>query len=69
MLLARLEGTDSSLTGADRPLLIYRDDATGERIELTAAALGEWAARTALLLREDCKLGARAAAEGATRIL
>lgn len=49
--------------GADRPLLTYYDDATGERTELTAAALGGWAARTAGLLREGCRLdvGDRAA--------
>jgi uncharacterized protein (TIGR03089 family) len=54
--LATLAG--DSLAGADRPLLIYYDDATGERTELTAAALGGWAARTAGLLRQECGLGA-----------
>jgi hypothetical protein len=39
---------------ADRPLLTYYDDATGERTGLSAAALGGWAARTAGLLREGC---------------
>ena len=47
-----------SLAGADRPLLTYYDDATGERAEFTAATLGGWAARTAGLLREGCRLGA-----------
>jgi len=42
---------------ADRPLLTYYDDATGERTELSAAALGGWAARTAALLHEGCGLG------------
>lgn len=48
---------------ADRPLLTYCDDATGERTELTAAALGGWVARTASLLRDGCGLtsGDRAA--------
>ncbi|MFC0534015.1 TIGR03089 family protein [Phytohabitans kaempferiae] len=49
--------------GADRPLLTYCDDATGERTDLTAVELGGWAARTAGLLRDDCGLvaGDRAA--------
>jgi uncharacterized protein (TIGR03089 family) len=53
----------AAVVGADRPLLTYYDDATGERTDLTAAELGGWAARTAVLLREDCGLdvGARAA--------
>ncbi|MEV6925771.1 TIGR03089 family protein [Dactylosporangium sp. NPDC051485] len=42
---------------ADAPLLTYYDDATGERTELSATALGEWAARVAGLLREECGLG------------
>jgi uncharacterized protein (TIGR03089 family) len=42
---------------AARPLLTYYDDATGERTDLTAAALGGWAARTAALLHEGCELG------------
>jgi uncharacterized protein (TIGR03089 family) len=47
----------------DRPLFTYYDDATGERTELTAAALGGWAARTANLLVDGCGLdsGGRAA--------
>ena len=44
--------------GVDRPLLTYCDDATGERTELTAAALGSWVARTAGLLRDGCQLTA-----------
>jgi uncharacterized protein (TIGR03089 family) len=43
--------------GADRPLLTYYDDATGERTELSATALGGWASRTAGLLHEGCGLG------------
>jgi uncharacterized protein (TIGR03089 family) len=42
---------------AGRPLLTYYDDATGERTELSTAALAGWAARTACLLREGCGLG------------
>jgi len=44
-------------------LLTYCDDATGERTVLTAVELGEWAARTAGLLGDDCLLvaGDRAA--------
>jgi uncharacterized protein (TIGR03089 family) len=42
---------------ADHPLLTYYDDATGERTELSAVALGGWAARTAGLLHEGCGLG------------
>jgi uncharacterized protein (TIGR03089 family) len=37
-------------------LLTFYDDATGERAELSAAALGMWAARTAWLLRDGCGL-------------
>ncbi|MFR9779382.1 TIGR03089 family protein, partial [Micromonospora sp. MS34] len=44
-------------TGTDRPLLTYHDDATGERTELTARQLGDWAARSAALLRDGCGLG------------
>jgi uncharacterized protein (TIGR03089 family) len=39
-------------------LLTYCDDATGERTTLTAVELGEWAARTAGLLRDGCGLEA-----------
>jgi uncharacterized protein (TIGR03089 family) len=42
---------------ATRPLLTYCDDATGERTELSAAMLGNWAARTANLLTHGCGLG------------
>ncbi|MBY8871797.1 AMP-binding protein [Micromonospora sp. PLK6-60] len=44
-------------TGTDEPLLTYVDDATGERTALTAPQLGEWAARSAALLRDGCGLG------------
>ncbi|GAB3806747.1 TIGR03089 family protein [Micromonospora zhanjiangensis] len=38
------------------PLLTYLDAATGERAELSAAQLGGWAARTAHLLLDECRL-------------
>ena len=37
-------------------LLTYYDDATGERVGLGAAALGEWSAATAALLTRECGL-------------
>lgn len=40
-----------------RPLLTYYDDATGERIELSATTLGNWVVKTANLLIDDCGLG------------
>lgn len=42
---------------AGLPLLTYVDDATGERTELAAHQLGDWAARSAGLLRDGCGLG------------
>jgi uncharacterized protein (TIGR03089 family) len=47
----------AGVADTDRPLLTYYDDATGERTELSAVALGGWAARTAGLLHEGCGLG------------
>jgi uncharacterized protein (TIGR03089 family) len=47
----------SAAADAGRPVLTYYDDATGERTELSAAALGGWASRTAGLLHEGCGLG------------
>ncbi|MDQ1653781.1 MAG: hypothetical protein QOI35_2981 [Cryptosporangiaceae bacterium] len=38
------------------PLLTYRDDATGEQVDLSPAELGTWAARTASLLTSGCGL-------------
>lgn len=46
------------VAGAERPVLTYYDDATGERTELSTAALGSWASRTAELLRDGCGLRA-----------
>jgi len=45
------------VTAAEWPVLTYYDDATGERVALSAADLGGWAARTARLLRDGCRLG------------
>ena len=39
------------------PRITYYDDATGERIELSAATLANWAAKTANLLREELGAG------------
>ncbi|GAA0918192.1 TIGR03089 family protein [Virgisporangium aurantiacum] len=51
---------------ADRPMLTFYDDRTGERRDLTAAALGELAGRVARLLREGC--GLRAGARVAVKV-
>lgn len=37
-----------------RPLITFYDDATGERIELSAVTTANWAAKAANLLREEC---------------
>ena len=39
-----------------RPLLTYYDDATGERVELSAATLSNWVAKTANLLQDELSL-------------
>src|SRR4029453_14553957 len=52
---ALLRAADAA--GVEQPLLTYYDDATGERTELSATALGGWAARAAGLLRAGCGLG------------
>jgi uncharacterized protein (TIGR03089 family) len=39
---------------AAQPLLTYYDDATGERIELSATTTANWAAKAANLLRDEC---------------
>ncbi|MDG4795777.1 TIGR03089 family protein [Micromonospora sp. WMMD1082] len=44
------------LAERDRPLLTYLDHRTGARHELTAAGLGQWSARAAGLLRDECGL-------------
>ncbi|CAN5119644.1 TIGR03089 family protein [soil metagenome] len=58
---------DSTLTGAllvplvrsdpVGPRITYYDDATGERIELSAVTLANWAAKTANLLRDELGAG------------
>lgn len=40
-----------------RPRITYYDDAIGERIELSAATLANWAAKTANLLRDELGAG------------
>jgi uncharacterized protein (TIGR03089 family) len=42
---------------AATPLLTSYDDATGERIELSAATLANWVAKTANLLQDECDVG------------
>ncbi|WP_379585610.1 TIGR03089 family protein [Pseudonocardia hispaniensis] len=59
-----MRGTPVTLTAAvlgpaligdpARPLITYYDDATGERIELSAVTTANWAAKAANLLREEC---------------
>lgn len=39
------------------PRITYYDDATGERIELSAATLANWAAKSANLLRDELGIG------------
>jgi uncharacterized protein (TIGR03089 family) len=41
-----------------RPLITFYDDADGSRIELSAATLANWAAKTANWLRDDCEVEA-----------
>jgi uncharacterized protein (TIGR03089 family) len=42
---------------ATKPLLTYYDDATGERLDLSGATLGNWVAKTANLLVDGHGLG------------
>jgi uncharacterized protein (TIGR03089 family) len=41
-------------SASTRPLLTYYDDATGERVELSATTTANWAAKAANLLRDEC---------------
>lgn len=41
---------------AARPLITFYDDADGSRVELSAATLGNWAAKTANWLRDECDI-------------
>jgi uncharacterized protein (TIGR03089 family) len=49
-----------TMTTADatRPLITYYDDATGERLDLSATTLGNWIAKTANLVADGLGLGA-----------
>jgi len=47
-LLDRLMATDPS-----RPLVTFYDDATGERVELSATSFDNWVAKTANLLQDE----------------
>jgi uncharacterized protein (TIGR03089 family) len=42
---------------AAAPLLTSYDDATDERVELSAATLANWVAKTANLLQDECDIG------------
>jgi uncharacterized protein (TIGR03089 family) len=42
---------------AAAPLLTQYDDATGERVELSAATVGNWVAKTANLLQDEFDIG------------
>jgi uncharacterized protein (TIGR03089 family) len=42
---------------AAAPLVTYYDDATGERVELSAATLANWVAKTANLLQDEFDVG------------
>lgn len=45
--------TDALAREPSRPLLTWYDDATGERVELSAATAANWMAKTANLLRDS----------------
>ena len=49
---------DDSVVAASPALITYYDDHSGERVAVTAAELGDWAAATAALLVEGCGLSA-----------
>ncbi|HYH32903.1 MAG TPA: TIGR03089 family protein [Pseudonocardia sp.] len=53
-LTAALLGPLRSGPAAARPLITFYDDATGERVELSATTTANWAAKAANLLREEC---------------
>ncbi|OZM77587.1 TIGR03089 family protein [Pseudonocardia sp. MH-G8] len=53
-LTAALLGPLRSGAAAARPLITFYDDATGERVELSATTAANWAAKAANLLREEC---------------
>ncbi|MCM0673995.1 TIGR03089 family protein [Micromonospora phytophila] len=51
-----MTGLPATATAPNSPLLTWCDDATGDRVDLTAQQLGRWAARSAGLLRDGCGL-------------
>jgi uncharacterized protein (TIGR03089 family) len=57
-LTAALLGPYLSGASGARPLLTYYDDATGERVELSGVTTGNWAAKAANLLRDECDVAA-----------
>ena len=46
------------------PRITFYDNATGERIELSAVTLANWAAKTANLLRDEYGAGSRGSVAG-----
>src|SRR3712207_404560 len=51
-LLSRARDRDPA-----RPLVTHYDDATGERVELSATTLDNWVAKTANLLQDEFDVG------------
>jgi uncharacterized protein (TIGR03089 family) len=51
-------GGSRAVSENDEALLTYCDDLTGERVELSEAALAGWVSRTIGMLRGSCGLGA-----------
>src|SRR4051812_26575149 len=49
--------TDARQRDPARPLVTHYDDATGERVELSATTLDNWVAKTANLLQEEFDIG------------
>jgi uncharacterized protein (TIGR03089 family) len=49
--------TTLTTTDGSQPLITFYDDATGERVELSAATLANWVAKTANLLVDGLGLG------------
>jgi uncharacterized protein (TIGR03089 family) len=53
-LTAALLGPHLTGPAGARPLFTHYDDATGERVELSATTAANWAAKAANLLRDEC---------------
>src|SRR4051812_33953321 len=49
--------TDARQRDPARPLVTHYDDATGERVELSATTLDNWVAKTANLLQDEFDVG------------